>query len=97
MKPIGIPMKGGLKTLTKGMVESCSSKKGGWPRSVTKLLGADWPLRKGWRQELVGTCIPRNDWKKLTGRKDWADGRGLGKLAEAHGHEPLGIDEQMTI
>ena len=97
MNQIGIPMKGGLVTLTKGMIASCASKKIGWPRSVVELLGADWPLHTGWKRKLVGTCIPRNNWLKLTGRKEWADARCLDKLAEAHGHKPLDVYEQMTI
>ncbi len=90
-------MKGGLVTLTKGMIESCVTKRGGQSWLVMKLLGADWPPHKGWKRELVGTCIPRNDWLKLTGRKEWADARCLDKLAEAHGHKPLDVYERMTI
>jgi len=47
--------------VTAGLLEKGKSKRGGWTRAQTLLLGEPWPLSRGWIRRVVGREIPRVD------------------------------------
>ena len=44
--------------VTKELIESIRSKKGGFTKVNLKKIGVEWPLTSGWKQRAIGTFIP---------------------------------------
>lgn len=45
--------------VTEEFIESGKSPRGGWTREQLRLLGVSWPPPKGWKQGVLGVCIPK--------------------------------------
>jgi hypothetical protein len=44
--------------ITRQIVESLRTEKGGFSRGPLAALGISWPLKHGWKKALIGTEIP---------------------------------------
>ncbi len=80
--------------LTKLMIESCQTKKGGYSRQITGLLQVDWPLVSGWKRDLVGREIPMKNWQTLTTYRSCGH---KGHQATLEAAQNLGVGENATL
>lgn len=57
-------------TLTRELILSARTKKGGFTRTQLELLGVKWPPRTPWLKRLVGTQINDKTWAKVLVSRD---------------------------
>ena len=55
--------------LTKQMIESGISSRGGYNKKQLAILGIDWPPYKGWKSALVGTMISLKQYQDFLNAK----------------------------
>ncbi len=51
--------------VTEALLDQGKSKRGGWTKAQTGLLGLSWPLVRGWKRVVVGREIPRRDARRF--------------------------------
>ena len=44
--------------VTKELIESIKSDRGGFTKVNLKKIGVEWPLTSGWKQRAIGTFVP---------------------------------------
>ena len=44
--------------VTKELILSLKSEKGGYTKASLKKIGVPWPLKTGWKQRVIGTFVP---------------------------------------
>lgn len=53
--------------VTKELILSLKSERGGYTKASLKKIGVSWPLKTGWKQRVIGTFVPDFRFnKKLT-------------------------------
>jgi hypothetical protein len=50
-------LSGATTPITRLMIDRAMSDRGGWSERQFKAIGS-WPLKKGWKKELIGKIIP---------------------------------------
>jgi len=51
--------------LTRAMIDSGKSDRGGWNRAQIELLGVEWPLSWGWITRILGKEISGRDYERF--------------------------------
>jgi hypothetical protein len=44
--------------VTKELILSLKSERGGYTKASLKKIGVSWPLKSGWKQRAIGTLVP---------------------------------------
>ena len=44
--------------VTKDLILSLKSERGGYTKASLKKIGVSWPLKTGWKQRAIGTFVP---------------------------------------
>jgi len=44
--------------VTKELILSLKSERGGYTKASLKKIGVSWPLKTGWKQRAIGTLVP---------------------------------------
>ena len=44
--------------VTKELILSLKSERGGYTKASLKKIGVSWPLKTGWKQRAIGTFVP---------------------------------------
>jgi hypothetical protein len=44
--------------VTKELILSLKSERGGYTKASLKKIGVSWPLKSGWKQRAIGTSVP---------------------------------------
>ena len=47
----------GYIVITDGFIESLKTPKGGFTRNTIEKLGLTWPLKRGWKNKIIGTEV----------------------------------------
>jgi len=56
--------------LTNEHFKQAASIRGQWSRKQIEVLGVDWPLEKGWKQEIIGRDFHPDDIKEFIALKN---------------------------
>lgn len=59
----------GYVLITKHVLESLKTAKGGYDAQTLKHLGISWPPKKGWAKRLIGRQIPIEDYNRIQVQK----------------------------
>lgn len=51
--------------LTRAMIDSGKSDRGGWNRPQLELLGVQWPPQQGWPARIIGREISARDYERF--------------------------------
>lgn len=51
--------------LTKEMIEKGISSRGGYNKQQLAAIGVDWPPVKGWKMELIGTTVTKEQYEEF--------------------------------
>lgn len=51
--------------LTKEMIERGISSRGGYNKQQLATIGVDWPPVKGWKMELIGTTVTKEQYEEF--------------------------------
>jgi hypothetical protein len=55
--------------LTESMIDAGRSTAGGWSLDQVNALGVGWPLKKGWKSQLIGSTVSDAAYEKFIALK----------------------------
>ena len=86
-------------TITRELILSYRTPRGGWSRRTLTLLGVPWPPREGWMREIVGGTLTPEQVKALDDDKEFCKTRFL-RWEFRHGYrsntQPLDFDGEQV-
>jgi hypothetical protein len=50
-----------MPLITKEIIEKAKSINGGWSASQLKVIGVEWPPKKGWKEKVIREMVVVND------------------------------------
>jgi len=67
-------VKSGFITITKEFIDQGKTGVGGWKKEQITILGLEWPLRKGWQYEVIGSIISQEEADRFLSLKEYNTG-----------------------